>query len=64
MYGEGETIEEATENLIDSILEYVDIYISQIDLFSRVESMEKQIYMLKLIRCNDDREALKKVLGL
>lgn len=64
MYGEGQTVEEATNNLLDSILEYIDIYIEQIDLFSKVENTEKQIYMLILIRCNKDREALRKVLGL
>lgn len=64
MYGEGKTVEEATNNLLDSILEYIDIYIEQIDLFSKVENAEKQIYMLKLIRCNKDKDALRKVLGL
>ncbi|AGK96104.1 hypothetical protein [Clostridium pasteurianum] len=64
MYGEGDTLEEAKENLIDSILEYIDIYIDKIDLFNQVESISKQVYMLKLIRCDGDRERLKKEIGL
>lgn len=64
MYGEGDTVEAAKENLIDSILEYIDIYLDQIDLFNKVESIEKQVYMLKLIRCDGDRSKIKKELGL
>jgi hypothetical protein len=64
MYGEGNTLDAAKENLIDSILEYIDIYIEKIDLFNKVESIEKQVYMLKLIRCDGDREKLKKEIGL
>lgn len=64
MYGEGDTLDLAKENLIDSILEYIDIYVDKIDVFNQVESMEKQVYMLKLIRCDGDRENLKKEIGL
>lgn len=64
IYGEGDTIGDATENLIDSILEYISIYIDKIDIFNKVESIEKQLYMLKLIRCDGDREKLKKEIGL
>lgn len=64
IYGEGNTIEDAKENLIDSILEYISIYIDKIDIFNKVESIEKQLYMLKLIRCDGDREKLKKEIGL
>lgn len=64
MYGEGDTLDLAKENLIDSILEYIDIYVDKIDVFNQVESIEKQVYMLKLIRCDGDRENLKKEIGL
>lgn len=64
MYGEGDTLEEAKENLIDSILEYISIYVDEIDLFTKVESISKQVYMLKLIRCDGDRQKLKKEIGL
>lgn len=64
IYGEGRTKDEAVENLLTSIIEYAVIYVEQIDLFSRVEDATKQGYMLKIIRCEGDREKLKKVLGL
>ncbi len=64
IYGEGNTKAEAIEDLLTSIMEYADIYVEQIDMFSKVEDITKQGYMLKVIRCCGDREKLKKVLGL
>jgi hypothetical protein len=63
LYGEGNTIEAAIENLIDSILEFLNIYVSKLDMFSRVESELKQLYLLKLLRCHGDRDLIKKALG-
>lgn len=63
LYGEGETVEEAIEDLITSILEYLTIYVDKIDLFSRVEPESKQVYILKLLRCNGDREKIRKAIG-
>lgn len=64
IYGEGGTKAEAIEDLLTSITEYAAIYVEQIDMFSKVEDITKQGYMLKVIRCGSDREKLKKVLGL
>jgi hypothetical protein len=64
IYGEGSTKAEAIEDLLNSILEYAAIYVEQIDVFSKVEDITKQGYMLKIIRCGSDKEKLKKVLGL
>lgn len=64
IYGEGSTKDEAIEDLLNSIIEYAAIYVEQIDLFSKVEDNTKQGYMLKVIRCGNDKEKLKKVLGL
>lgn len=63
LYGEGKTLESAVENLLDSIIEFLVIYVKKIDLFSKVESEMKQLYMLKLLRCNGDRNNIKKVIG-
>lgn len=63
LYGEGKTLDEAIDNLIDSIMQYLAIYVEKIDLFSKVESEIKQLYMLKLLRCNGDRKKIKKVIG-
>jgi len=64
MYGEGDTIEIAKEDLVDTVFEYISIYVNQIELFSKVESIEKQVYMLKLIRCDGNRDKIKKEMGL
>ncbi|MGI6605531.1 MAG: hypothetical protein ACOX2X_00490 [Peptococcia bacterium] len=63
LYGEGNTLEAAIEDLIDSIIQYLVIYVEKIDLFSKVESETKQLYLLKLLRCNGDRKMIKKVIG-
>ena len=64
VYGEGDTLEEAKENLVDSVFEYINIYTNKIHIFHEFESVERQAYMLKLIRCNGDRDKLKKEVGL
>lgn len=63
LYGEGKTVEEAIEDLIDSIIEFLAIYLEKLDIFSRAESESKQLYLLKLLRCNGDRERIKKAIG-
>lgn len=64
VYGEGASKDEAVEDLLNSINEYAAIYIEQIDVFSRIEDVTKQGYMLKIIRCEGDSVKLRKVLGL
>ena len=63
LYGEGETEELAIEDLISSIVEYLTVYVEKIDMFSKVESEVKQVYILKLLRCNGDREKIRKAIG-
>lgn len=64
IYGEGSTKTEAIDDLLTSIIEYAAIYVEQIDIFSKVEDITKQGYMLKVLRCGSDKEKLRKVLGL
>ena len=64
LYGEGNTKEEAIQDLINSIMEYLTVYVDKIDMFSRFEPVSKQVYVLKLLRCKGDREKLRKALGL
>jgi len=64
IYGEGDTKETAVENLVDNILEYLEIYLEKIDLYSQMESLETKIYVLKLLRCDGDREQIRKALNL
>ncbi|WP_192895309.1 hypothetical protein [Pelotomaculum sp. FP] len=64
LYGEGPTLEAAINNLLDSVLEFLTIYVDKIDMFSKVESEQKQLFLLKLLRYHGDRDSIKKVLGL
>ena len=63
IYGEGNTKEAAIDNLIDSILEFLNIYVEKLDMFSKVESDQKQLFLLKLLRCHGDRILMRKALG-
>ncbi len=63
LYGEGVSVEDATEELVTSIVEFLNIYIQKLDMFAQVESELKQLYLLKLLRCNGDREKIKKAIG-
>ena len=62
LYGEGKTVEAAVGDLIDSILQFLTIYIEKLDLFAKAESEIKRLYLLKLLRCNGDREKIKKAI--
>ncbi len=64
LYGEGPTLEAAVNNLLDSVLEFLTIYIDKLDIFSKVESDQKQLYLLKLLKCHGDRDLIKKAIGL
>ncbi len=64
LYGEGPTLEAAINNLLDSVLEFLSIYVEKLDMFSKVESDQKQLYLLKLLRCHGDRDLIQKELGL
>lgn len=63
LYGEAETVAEAVEDLVNSVIEFLVIYLEKLDLFSKVEPELKQVYLLKLLRCNGDREEIKKAIG-
>ena len=64
LYGEGKILEDATEDLLNSIIDFLSIYIEKLDIFSKVESDLKQLYLLKLFRCQGDKEKIRKVIGL
>jgi hypothetical protein len=64
LYGEGKTVEEAVEDLVNSILDFLAIYIEKIDLFSKVEPDLKKAYLLKLLRCNGDTAKIRKAIGI
>jgi predicted RNase H-like HicB family nuclease len=64
LYGTGTTREAAIENLIDATIEYVEIYQEKMEVFNKVDSPQSKMYMLKLIRCGNDRDAIRKAYGL
>ena len=64
LYGEGESREAAINDLIDSTLEFLDIYQEQIEVYSKVDSPQKKVFMLKLLRCGTNRDTIRKTYGL
>lgn len=62
MYGEGETREQAIENLVDAVIEFREAYTENLELYKRSESAFNQAVMLKLLRCGNDREAIRAAL--
>lgn len=63
LYGEGNNLDTAVDDLIDSVIQFLAIYTDKIDLFSKVEPDTKQLYLLKLLRCNGDKEKIRKAIG-
>jgi len=64
MYGEGEIREEAIENLINAVVEFCEVYIKKLELYKRSESAYNQAIMLKLLRCNNNRKAIRAALKI
>jgi len=62
IYGEGNTREEAVEKLIDAVIEFREAYLDNLELYKRSESLDNKIIMMKLLRCGDDREAIRAAL--
>lgn len=63
LYGEGPSLEAAIENLVDSVLDFLCIYLEKLDMFAKVEPEQKQLFLLKLLRSDGDRDLIKKALG-
>jgi len=64
IYGEGDTQEDAIEELLGNILEYLEIYLEKIDLYSKIEPISTRVYVLKLLRCNGDKKQIRKALNI
>jgi hypothetical protein len=64
LYGEGYTESAAVDDLIDSVIEFAVLYLDRTSLFTKTESINKQVYMLKILRSVSDRALLAKELGL
>ena len=64
LYGEGYTESAAVEDLVDSVIEFAGLYLNKTSLFTKTESINKQVYMLKILRSANDRALLAKELGL
>lgn len=64
LYGEGVNEKIAVDDLLDSVIKFTDLYRKKIEIFSKTENIKKQIYMLKILKCNNNRELLKKEMGL
>ena len=63
LYGEGESLEAAIDNLAAVTVEYIDMYAADPQLYSRFNSVEKNVALLKLLRCSDKAE-IRRVMNL
>ena len=64
VYGEGQTREEAIQSLLDATLDYAEVYLERIELFSHTDSPKTQGLMIRLLRCREDRQAIRQTLGI
>lgn len=62
IFGEGDTRAEAVEDLIDAVIEFREAYLENLELYKRSESAYSRAIVLKLLRCGDDREAIRAAL--
>ncbi|WP_422664651.1 hypothetical protein [Anaeromusa acidaminophila] len=63
LYGEGETIDEAIEDLIDTSFDYFSLFQEDPVLYSKMNTVIKNMAILKLLRCVSDEE-IRTVMGL
>lgn len=64
MYGEGTSPSAAIDDLLDCLIDYEQIYLEKIDLMTKVQDLQTQLFMRKIIRCERDRQKLRKVMNL
>lgn len=64
IYGEGNTQEEAIENLIDSVIEYATLYKEKSDLFCRLENLDKLVFFIRVLICQGNRDKVRLILGV
>lgn len=65
VYGEGKAKKEAAEDLIDSLLEYVEVYYRDLPWFlNREETISHFPYLRQIARCEGDRAKIAKLVGL
>jgi hypothetical protein len=64
IYGEGKTREEAIDDLLDTVIEFCEIYEEERITYERHYSKDKQDIMTELILCNGDKERIRQLIGL
>ena len=65
VYGESTDKKEAADGLIDSLLEYVEVYYSNLQWFlNREETASDLRYLRQIARCEGDRARIARLVGL
>lgn len=65
LYGEGQSKNGAIEDLINSVLEYLQIYYANPEWFlSREETAPHYVYLRRIARCDGDKDTIKRLMGL
>lgn len=63
-YGEGSTEKEATENMIDEVIEFMTDYKENIDMYSSIFDGMQQFLLGNLLLKLDDKEKVKEILKI
>jgi len=62
LYGEGTTLKDAKEDLVNTIMAWCNIYQEKIDMYEKMFDDEYKSYMLKLMRLSCDRSELERII--
>lgn len=63
VYGEGDTREDALDDLLASVVEYCSIYSENIEFYQQIESDEQKTVMAALLICKD-KDEIRKLLSI
>lgn len=64
LYGEGRNIDEAVDDLINAVIEFIDIYQEKIEIY-RIQFTDSQLKEMGLIlECCSEREQIKSLIPM
>lgn len=64
VWGQGETKDQAAEDLLTAVLDYLDVYLEDVPFHLKVGRREHLPYLLRVYLASEDRQAVRRVLGL
>lgn len=64
VWGQGETREQAAEDLVTAAIDYADVYMDDVPFQIKVGRGEHLSYVLRIHQEGGDRQAIRRVLGV